>query len=201
MKDNHTQHISQQFNTELEEIRSHLLAMGGLVEKQVNDAVTALDDGNLNLAPSRALSLEAWVNGPPHASVPAMPPATVRPALMSQSVALNLLSVQAMPFSQCWPAGCDRPASAAGSAPSTSSLTRSGGRRPSSRSSRTTPGFGCARLRATRERRVAWIGVAHDRQPDEETAEIGCAPGVARADPAATLVKVLSELRPPQSEG
>ena len=34
-KDSHTQHISQQFNAELEEVRSHLLAMGGLVEKQV----------------------------------------------------------------------------------------------------------------------------------------------------------------------
>jgi len=30
-KDSHTQHISQQFNAELEEVRSHLLAMGGLV--------------------------------------------------------------------------------------------------------------------------------------------------------------------------
>ena len=29
-KDSHTQHISQQFNAELEEVRSHLLAMGGL---------------------------------------------------------------------------------------------------------------------------------------------------------------------------
>ncbi len=28
-KDSHTQHISQQFNAELEEVRSHLLAMGG----------------------------------------------------------------------------------------------------------------------------------------------------------------------------
>ena len=42
-KENLTQHISQQFNVELEEVRSHLLAMGGLVEKQVNDAVTAQD--------------------------------------------------------------------------------------------------------------------------------------------------------------
>ena len=45
-----TQHISQQFNTELEEIRSHLLAMGGLVEKQVNDAVTALIEADGKLA-------------------------------------------------------------------------------------------------------------------------------------------------------
>jgi phosphate transport system protein len=49
-KDNLTQHISQQFNVELEEVRSHLLAMGGLVEKQVNDAVTALIDADSGLA-------------------------------------------------------------------------------------------------------------------------------------------------------
>ena len=40
-KEGLTHHISAQFNAELEEVRSHLLAMGGLVEKQVNDAVTA----------------------------------------------------------------------------------------------------------------------------------------------------------------
>src|SRR5690606_14113393 len=49
-KDSHTQHISQQFNAELEEVRSHLLAMGGLVEKQVNDAVTALVEADSGLA-------------------------------------------------------------------------------------------------------------------------------------------------------
>ena len=49
-KDNITQHISQQFNAELEEVRSHLLAMGGLVEKQVNDAVTALIEADSGLA-------------------------------------------------------------------------------------------------------------------------------------------------------
>ncbi|MEQ4605359.1 MAG: phosphate transport system regulator PhoU, partial [Pseudomonas amygdali] len=37
-KDSHTHHISQQFNAELEDVRSHLLEMGGLVEKQVNDS-------------------------------------------------------------------------------------------------------------------------------------------------------------------
>lgn len=49
-KDSHTQHISQQFNAELEEVRSHLLAMGGLVEKQVNDAVSALIEADSALA-------------------------------------------------------------------------------------------------------------------------------------------------------
>ena len=49
-KESLTHHISQQFNAELEEVRSHLLAMGGLVEKQVNDAVTALIDADSGLA-------------------------------------------------------------------------------------------------------------------------------------------------------
>ena len=49
-KDSLTQHISGQYNTDLESVRSHLLTMGGLVEKQVNDAVTALIEGNANLA-------------------------------------------------------------------------------------------------------------------------------------------------------
>lgn len=49
-KDSLTHHISQQFNAELEEVRSHLLAMGGLVEKQVNDAVTALIEADSGLA-------------------------------------------------------------------------------------------------------------------------------------------------------
>ena len=49
-KDSLTHHISAQFNAELEEIRSHLLAMGGLVEKQVNDAVNALVDADSGLA-------------------------------------------------------------------------------------------------------------------------------------------------------
>lgn len=33
-KDSLTHHISQQFNAELEDVRSHLLAMGGLVESR-----------------------------------------------------------------------------------------------------------------------------------------------------------------------
>ncbi|WP_349616519.1 phosphate signaling complex protein PhoU [Azotobacter salinestris] len=49
-KDNISLHISQQFNAELEDVRSHLLAMGGLVEKQVNDAVTALIEADSGLA-------------------------------------------------------------------------------------------------------------------------------------------------------
>jgi len=43
-------HISQQFNSELEEIRSHVLAMGGLVEEQIHNAILALVDGDVPLA-------------------------------------------------------------------------------------------------------------------------------------------------------
>ena len=45
-----SQHISQQFNAELEDIRSHMLAMGGLVEKQVNDAIIAFIEAASELA-------------------------------------------------------------------------------------------------------------------------------------------------------
>ncbi|MEN8213452.1 MAG: phosphate signaling complex protein PhoU [Pseudomonadota bacterium] len=39
---NITQHISQRFNEELEEVRSLVMNMGGMVEQQVNDGVQAL---------------------------------------------------------------------------------------------------------------------------------------------------------------
>lgn len=58
----YTQHISRQFNEELEEVRSHILAMGGMVEKQVSDAVQALVEGNSALA-SDVLANEKQVNG------------------------------------------------------------------------------------------------------------------------------------------
>lgn len=46
----HSQHISKQFNHELEELKTHLMTMGGLVERQVQEAVTALLDGDSRLA-------------------------------------------------------------------------------------------------------------------------------------------------------
>ena len=43
-------HISQQFNAELEEIRTHVLAMGGTVEEQIHKATQALVEGDSALA-------------------------------------------------------------------------------------------------------------------------------------------------------
>jgi phosphate transport system protein len=45
-----THHISQQFNADLEEVRTHFLAMGGLVEQQVADGIHALLDTDANMA-------------------------------------------------------------------------------------------------------------------------------------------------------
>ncbi|HEX6929889.1 MAG TPA: phosphate signaling complex protein PhoU [Gammaproteobacteria bacterium] len=39
-------HISQQFNDELEEIRNHVMIMGGMVEQQTADAIRALVEGD-----------------------------------------------------------------------------------------------------------------------------------------------------------
>ncbi|MDB4836838.1 phosphate signaling complex protein PhoU [Marinomonas sp.] len=50
MKELTTDHISQQFNQELELLRQHFLTMGGVVETQVQDAVQALLDSNNELA-------------------------------------------------------------------------------------------------------------------------------------------------------
>ena len=44
------EHTLKQFDTELEEIRSRVLQMGGLVEEQITSAVEALISGNVTLA-------------------------------------------------------------------------------------------------------------------------------------------------------
>ncbi|MCW4152111.1 phosphate signaling complex protein PhoU [Halomonas sp. 18H] len=59
--DIHSQHISRQFNHELEELKTHLMAMGGLVEKQVQDAVTALLESDSSLA-ERVINNDSAVN-------------------------------------------------------------------------------------------------------------------------------------------
>lgn len=43
-------HISQQFNTDLEALRAELLEMGGLVEKQIKDAVRAIEQVDSDIA-------------------------------------------------------------------------------------------------------------------------------------------------------
>ena len=42
--------ISGNFNQELENVRNHVLAMGGLVEQQLNSALDAVNDNNAELA-------------------------------------------------------------------------------------------------------------------------------------------------------
>jgi phosphate transport system protein len=48
--DGHTQHISQQFNQDLSEVRNKLLNMGGIVQRQVVDAVESLVKSDSALA-------------------------------------------------------------------------------------------------------------------------------------------------------
>jgi phosphate transport system protein len=47
---NFNQHISQQFNADLEAIRNQMLAMGGLVERQVSDSIDAICSGDTSSA-------------------------------------------------------------------------------------------------------------------------------------------------------
>lgn len=55
------QHISQQFNAELEDIRNRVMAMGGLVEQQLVDAVSAMVEGDSELG-ERIISGDYRVN-------------------------------------------------------------------------------------------------------------------------------------------
>ena len=50
MDHNISKHISGNFNQELENVRNHVLAMGGLVEQQLNSALDAVNDSNAELA-------------------------------------------------------------------------------------------------------------------------------------------------------
>ncbi|NRA84965.1 MAG: phosphate signaling complex protein PhoU [Gammaproteobacteria bacterium] len=49
-KQNLKRHISGQFNSELENIRHQVLAMGGLIEQQLSDAISAIHHLDSNLA-------------------------------------------------------------------------------------------------------------------------------------------------------
>ncbi len=46
----HTHHISQQFNIELDDIKTHLAEMGGMAERQVNEDLTAMIEVDLEKA-------------------------------------------------------------------------------------------------------------------------------------------------------
>lgn len=61
MATNHTQHISQQFEIELQDVRSRVLAMGGVVEKQITGAMEALLTGDTELAHD-VIALDEEVN-------------------------------------------------------------------------------------------------------------------------------------------
>lgn len=45
-----SQHISRQFNEELNQILNRVMSMGGLVERQLGDALKALAEGDKELA-------------------------------------------------------------------------------------------------------------------------------------------------------
>ena len=49
-QDDYKQHISARFNSELEEVKNHLLEMGGVVEEQLGAAVEALVDRDSGVA-------------------------------------------------------------------------------------------------------------------------------------------------------
>jgi phosphate transport system protein len=57
----YTSHISQQFNDELEQVRTELLAMGGIVERQVHQSVEALLTGDVQQA-EEALAIDVQTN-------------------------------------------------------------------------------------------------------------------------------------------
>ena len=60
-KMNMNKHISGKFNEELEAVRNRVLSMGGLVEKQLQDALLAIQKGDADLA-EKVLSSDHKVN-------------------------------------------------------------------------------------------------------------------------------------------
>lgn len=57
----HTHHISQQYNMELDDIRTHLSEMGGMAQRQVNDAISALVEGDIEKA-EQVVRADSMVN-------------------------------------------------------------------------------------------------------------------------------------------
>ena len=55
------QHISRQFNEDLEDIKTAMLAMGWLVEKQLEDAITAVTEADSKLA-EHIINTEAQID-------------------------------------------------------------------------------------------------------------------------------------------
>ena len=53
----HGHHISKQFNLELEEIKNNMLEMGGVIERQIADAMRSLLEGDTGLA-AQVLTVE-----------------------------------------------------------------------------------------------------------------------------------------------
>ena len=57
--DEFAHHFSSQFNQELENLRSRVLAMGGVVEQQIADAATALGTGNDNMVRNTVMTVSS----------------------------------------------------------------------------------------------------------------------------------------------
>ena len=57
----HGHHISKQFNLELEEIKNNMLEMGGVIERQIADAMRSLLEGDTGLA-AQVLTVENLID-------------------------------------------------------------------------------------------------------------------------------------------
>jgi phosphate transport system protein len=58
---NINRHISGQFNSELENVRNQIMQMGGLIEQQLKDVLTALADNDIKLA-EEVVAKDKYVN-------------------------------------------------------------------------------------------------------------------------------------------